>query len=231
LWPCGLDDTPLPPALSAINRIDARQLDDALPRILQGLRRPGPPPDAASRAEVIAQLRSVASTQPEEVVQTAKILFAQQGWSVQGNVYQAAGDIHLTIAQPEAKPEKSLLERWQTWVALFVGVLTITTLAADLSGKLHKTFAPGGSTVRVLEQSLSGVIWDEGHEPLPDLEVVLPEFNLTTKTDRNGAFTFRVKAHKERQVDVIVRRDRYETEDLPGTLGNTTWKVTMRRKR
>jgi hypothetical protein len=62
----------------------------------------------------------------------------QQGWSVQGNVYQAAGDIHLTVAQPAEKPEKSLLERWQTWVALFIGVLTITTLAADLPGKIRK---------------------------------------------------------------------------------------------
>jgi hypothetical protein len=51
-------------------------------------------------------------------------------------------------------------------VALFVGVLTITSLAADLPGKIRKLFAPAESTVQVIQQPLSGVIWDEGHEPL-----------------------------------------------------------------
>jgi hypothetical protein len=37
ILPCLLDDTPLPPALRAINAIDVRQLDDALPRILHAL--------------------------------------------------------------------------------------------------------------------------------------------------------------------------------------------------
>jgi hypothetical protein len=115
---------------------------------------------------------------------------------VQGNVYQAAGDINLTIAQPGAKPEKSAVEKWQTWVAVFVGVLTITTLAADLPGKIRKIFTPDESTVQVIQQPLSGVIWGEGHEPLAGVEVVLPEFNLATTTDRHGAFAFRVKAHK-----------------------------------
>jgi len=49
ILPCLLDDAPLPPALSAINAIDMRQLDDALPRICRrfnGLFH-GPIPSAA----------------------------------------------------------------------------------------------------------------------------------------------------------------------------------------
>jgi TIR domain len=230
ILPCCLDDTPLPPALSAINAIDVRQLDEALPRILQALQRPVPAPNPGHSGEVIAQLRSMASTQPEEVVQTAKMLFAQQGWSVQGNVYQAARDIHLTIAQPEARPEKSLVDRWQTWVALFVGVLTITALGADLPGKIRKIVAPDESTMQVILQPLSGVIWGEGHEPLPGVEVVLPEFKQATTTDRHGAFAFQVKAHKQRTVDVIARKDGYTTHDADATLGNTALNFTMRRK-
>jgi hypothetical protein len=91
-----------------------------------------------------------------------------------------AGDFHLTIAQSDTKPEKTLVERWQTWVALFVGVLTITTLAADLPGRIRKIFAPDESTIQVMQQPLSGVIWDQGHEPLTGVGVVLPEFNLAT---------------------------------------------------
>jgi len=148
ILPCVLDDTPLPPALSAINAIDARPLDDALPRILRALQGPIPAPDPVRSTNVIAQLRSLAPAEPEEVVEAVRSIFAQRGWSVQGNIYQAAGDFHLTIAQPEAKPTKSIVERWQTWVALFVGILTITILAADLPGKIRKIFAQDESTMQ-----------------------------------------------------------------------------------
>ena len=114
ILPCALDDTPLPPALSAINAIGAKQLDDALPRILQALQRPVPLPDPVRTTEVIAQLRSLPPMEPEAVVQAAKAIFTQQGWSVHGNVYQAAGDFHLTITQPDTKPAKTIVERWQT---------------------------------------------------------------------------------------------------------------------
>src|SRR5262245_814747 len=110
ILPCWLDDTPLPPALSALNAIDVRQFDEALPRILQVLQRPVPPPDPVHSAHVLAQLPSLPPTEPEEVLQAAKMIFAQQGWSVQGNVYHAAGDFHLTVAQPETRSARTLVE-------------------------------------------------------------------------------------------------------------------------
>jgi CarboxypepD_reg-like domain len=149
---------------------------------------------------------------------------------VQGNVYQAGRDFHLTVTQPWEKPEKSLVERWQTWVALFVGVLTITTLAADLPGKIRKIFAQDESTIPVIQQPLSGVIWDERHEPLAGVEVVLPELKLVTTTDRHGAFAFQVRAHKQRTVDVIAKKDGYTTYNTDATLGNTSLNFTMRRR-
>ncbi len=79
ILPCLLDDTPLPPALSAVNAIDMKQLDQALPRLLQALQRPVPAPDPTRSADVIAQLRSLPPTDPEEVVQAAKAIFTQQG--------------------------------------------------------------------------------------------------------------------------------------------------------
>jgi hypothetical protein len=225
-----LDDTPLPPSLSAVNAIDVRQLDNALPRILQALQQPVPAPDPARSTAVLAQLRSLPSAEPEKVVEAARSIFAQQGWSVQGNVYQAAGDFHLTIEQPETKPVKTIVEKWQTWVALFVGILTITSLAADLPGKIRKIFAPEESTIQMILQPLSGVIWDEGHEPLAGVEVALPELRLVTTTDRHGAFGFQVKAHKQRTVDVIAKKDGYATYNTDATLGNTSLHFTMRRR-
>jgi hypothetical protein len=93
-------------------------------------------------------------------------------------IYQAAGDFHLTIVQPEAKPAKTIVEKWQTWVALFVGVLTITSLSADLPGKIRKLLAPDEAMIQMIQQPLAGVIWDEGHEPLAGVEVVLPLFEF-----------------------------------------------------
>src|SRR5215471_11811149 len=57
LLPCVLDDTPLPPALSAINAVDARQLAAALPQIQEALHRlvpataPAPGADASTGRE------------------------------------------------------------------------------------------------------------------------------------------------------------------------------------
>ena len=125
---------------------------------------------------------------------------------------------------------KTIVEKWQTWVALFVGILTITSLAADLPGKIRKIFAPDESTIQVILQPLSGVIWDEGPDPLPGVYVVLPEFKQETTTDHNGAFAFQVKAAKQRTIDVIAKKDGYVTYDVDATLGNTSLNFTMRRK-
>jgi hypothetical protein len=122
------------------------------------------------------------------------------------------------------------VERWQTWVALFVGLLTITSLAIDLPGKIQKLLGLGDTDVQVVQQPLSGVIWDEGHEPLPGVEVVLPEFNLATMTHQNGAFAFQVKAQKQRTVNVIARKDGYKTHDADTTLGNNSLNFITRRK-
>src|SRR5215475_13181926 len=94
ILPCWLDQTPLPPALSAINGIDARLPHEALPKILHALQQQSTHPKAEQNARVIATLERITATNPAEVVQTARAMFMQQGWHVQGNVYQAARDIH-----------------------------------------------------------------------------------------------------------------------------------------
>ena len=82
----------------------------------------------------------------------------------------------------------------------------------------------------MIQQPLSGVIWDEGHEPLPGVEVVLPQLMLETTTDQHGAFAFQVTAQKQRTVDVIAIKDGYMTYNTDATLGNTSLSFTMRRK-
>src|SRR5262245_43746691 len=54
--PCLLDQTPLPPALKAINGIDARLPHKALPKILDALQQPVKPSKAEQNARVITTL-------------------------------------------------------------------------------------------------------------------------------------------------------------------------------
>jgi hypothetical protein len=110
-----------------------------------------------------------------------------------------------------------------------VGVLTIVMLAVDLPGKIGKLLAPDDPSVQMILQPLRGVILDEGREPLPGVEVVLPEFSQATTTDRHGAFTFHVKAARQRPVSVISRKDGNETDRRDAALGNTSMNFTMRR--
>ncbi len=114
ILPCYLDSTPLPPALSAIKGIDARLPHEALPKILYALQQPVTPPKVEQSARVITTLAGITATEPAEVVRTARALFRQHGWHVQGNVYQAAGDTHVTVERQPPGPARIWLDKWQT---------------------------------------------------------------------------------------------------------------------
>jgi tetratricopeptide (TPR) repeat protein len=98
--PCLLDDTPLPPSLQGIHGIGIKDLHEALPRVLTALQTPIPEPaQARHNAEVIDKLQEIQGADPVQVVGQAKAAFDQKGWSLQGNVYQAEGDIIFNIQQ------------------------------------------------------------------------------------------------------------------------------------
>jgi hypothetical protein len=152
--PCLLDQTPLPPALRAINSIDARLPHEALPKLLDALQQPVTPSKAEQKARVITTLGGITATDPAEVVQTAKAMFMQQGWHVQGNVYQAVGDIHVTLAP---QPARSWLEKWQTWAVFLVALLSLITVALVLPTRIWETFNEPVSD----DGSAANCIWDD----------------------------------------------------------------------
>ena len=230
ILPCLLDETPLPSALSAINGIEMRALEAALPKILQAVQRPVATTDPEHRAEVLERLQEIGSGGPSEVVDAAKTVFRQHGWGVQGNVYQAARDMHLIVERPAAKAQKTLLEKWQTWVALFVGLLTVATLSLGLWEKLVKMVMPGQSYEQAV-QTLSGVIWDENGETLGGVEVTLPEFTRKVITESDGRFSFQVKAPQQQHVRLIARKDGYRTYYGDPTLGYSSMEFNMRREK
>lgn len=226
--PCLLDDTPLPPSLRAINAIFCKNLETALPRVLQALQQPLPARNASHAEAVINKLQTIRSTAPEQVVQAAKTLFAQQHWNVQGNVYQAAGDINVTLAPPAEKPEKKLLERWQTWLTLIGGFLAILAAVTELPEKVAKMYelvvsnpkadstqAPAEVKLQVLE----GQIVDEKGEPLPEVTVYLPDYDSTAVTNEWGKYKFAITAPVGGRVKLQARRTGYDMLNQDPRLG------------
>ena len=131
--PCLLDDTPLAPSLSVFHGYSAKDVA-GLATCLSA----APPADQSRRTPVLGKLHDITALEETAVLAQAKAVFAQQQWTVQGNIYQAGGDIHIHNAPSTATtPEKAkpLVERWQAWAGLTVAVLTAVTLLLDLSAK------------------------------------------------------------------------------------------------
>jgi hypothetical protein len=186
LLPCVLDETPLPPALRAINAVDARRLTAALPRIQEALHQLGPATAAAHDADdsALSHRRSLVPS-----------------WR----------------------------KRWYMWITLLATLLSVLTILVALPGTIGYLFqqsAPAGRTL----QALGGVIWDDTRETVEGVEVFLPEFHVTTLTDRQGKFVLQVQATPQRQVRLIARKEGYEPRVEDPTLGNTSLSFVLRRK-
>lgn len=88
ILPYRLDDTPLPPSLSAVHAIDARSAG-SMEKVVQALRKHSVAADAPRAKEVINALGEIEGKDLEGVLETVKSIFEQNNWLVHGNVYQA----------------------------------------------------------------------------------------------------------------------------------------------
>ncbi len=126
-------------------------------------------------------------------------------------------------------PDKKLFEKWQTWVALIAGILTIITLSFIIPNQIASLFKSGEKSAEII-QVLAGEILDEHSNPLPGVEVQLPEFNISDKTDENGRFEFSVTASKESQVAFRAKKKGYETVNLDPYLGDSFFNFKMKKR-
>jgi TIR domain len=233
--PCLLDDTPLPASLTAIHAVGLNEIGEAILKILTAPAQQSGQADEAQTRNVMSQMAKIAAREPREVLRQVKATFAQNQWTVHGPVYQAKGDIHIS-SPPPAQSQKTLLEKWQTWVALIVGMLTAITLLTQLLKEKPIVSKPketaSQQNAQVLEQSLAGSILDETGEPLFSAKVslLLSDKEWTTVTDDLGRFKFRVTAPLEEEVTLIAQKDGYRTEKRYTHLGNPGFNFKMRRK-
>ncbi|MBK8277796.1 MAG: TIR domain-containing protein [Nitrospira sp.] len=216
IMPCLLDDTPLAPSLRAFH---GYRLDNVT-GLIKSLRA-APPSDENRRAPVLSKLKEITATEEATVLAQAKAVFAQQQWTVQGNVYQSAGDINIynapsTPSSPaKAKP---LVERWQAWASL---IATLVTIGTALYSYLPEAKNESPSPVPI-EQQLAGMVLDEATgEPLSGVDVSLPDFDMKKTTGADGSFYFRVTSQKEASTKFMAQKNGYKSYLNYATLGNT----------
>lgn len=228
--PCLLDHTPLPPSLAAINGIPFQNFETGLAALLKSLQQPVAATAPAQQAHVLAQLQTLKADEPEKVVAEAKTLFQQQASNVQGNVYQAGRDVHVTIAPPKEEPKK-LLEKWQTWVTLLGGVLAIVLGVIELREKFAPPRASNEHIAQPSEIATSYlrvlVIDSTSGAPLADVLLRVEELPvdtvLTGTTTSDGGFRFdKVPAPLNSRARVYAERKGYRSKNeyttLPGPL-------------
>jgi hypothetical protein len=76
---------------------------------------------------------------------------------------------------------------------------------------------------------LIGAIRNEANDPLPGVQVALPQYKLTTTTDPFGQFRFEVTASNQETVALLAQKPGYQTYEADVTLGNTALGFTMRK--
>jgi hypothetical protein len=224
--PCLLDDTSLAASLRTFH---GYQLND-VPRLIDSLLT-APRADAQRREPVIRKLSEIVSTEEASVLAQAKAVFAQQQWTVQGNVYQAGGDIHIhTAPSTEQRPAnaKPLVERWQAWASLLA---TLVMIGSAIYSYLPETKIESPSSIPI-EQQLAGLVLDEAtSEPLSGVIVSLPDFDMKRTTEADGSFRFRVMKEKQAQIKFTAQKDGYKTYSNYATLGNTDLRFPMEKSK
>jgi hypothetical protein len=235
--PCLLDETPLAPSLKTFH---GYRLDDA-DGLITSLRS-APLADGQRREPVIRKLSEITATEEAAALAQAKAVFAQQQWTVQGNVYQAGGDIHIhsePSTLPGTEKTKPLVERWQAWVVIIGGILVAILAALQLRDRiwppetrdLHSPTSTKDQAEQFVEQPIAGTIFGEGDERLPGVLIKLPEFNQSVVSDENGRYQFSVKAHQTQQVELLAEKNGYESMERFVSSGNEHNDFTMQRTR
>ena len=137
ILPLLLDRSDLPAALRAVHTIGLDDYGEAVSEVLKSLSGPLPQTDRELQKTVVDKLATIQATDAREV-EAAKVIFQQQGWTVQGNVYQASGDLTINIGAAEKTEEKKWWSRPVSMAAALVTVLTLVGLLLGLPEKISQ---------------------------------------------------------------------------------------------
>ena len=130
-FPVCWNETPLPPSLTTYQGIPFTDFEKSLGKLLNSLEKSIPESDIQHNQEVISNLEKITPGKPEEVIEAAKHIFKQHGWTVLGDFYQAARDINITVQKSEPDSSRNFFEKWQFRVAFLAAALTAVSLLID----------------------------------------------------------------------------------------------------
>ncbi len=246
ILPILVDRTELPASLAETNGIRTTDQAQAVQEVLAALNQPELPADQKRNDEVIEQLAAISSINEAEVLQEAKAVFQQSSWEVQGDMYQAGGNIHITTSSPNSG--KSRLEKAAIWVGLIVGLLTIVGLVLDLPEKLkapstqkaHNSPAQPKATVTIesskekttkpIPRILEGLVKDEATgQPLEGVSVSVQGHNIGGTTNSEGYFKLMLPGSDEGRVLITATKEQYETFYTRTEIGNDSLGLMMER--
>jgi hypothetical protein len=187
--PCFLDETSLPPSLSAVNGIPCNDLDAVLYAITRAIESTAGQADPVRESKVIDKLRGVNSAKPENALQTAKAVFSQEGWVV-GSSYTAGGNIIIN----QRSWKEVVLSALAAAVLVVIIVLYFTSDQKD-NGKGQE----GGTNIRndnhsqSAGSSFTGFVLDQNNNPIDGASLEIKELpgqtsTITGKTTSDGDF-------------------------------------------
>jgi hypothetical protein len=230
--PVLLDNTPLPVSLQAIRAIGYDSLSASVQYVQEQIQRAALQ-EVAPRKEVLDKLNEIQAQSSQAVVAEAKSIYQQEGWTIQGNVYQLHGS-NITIHGPSdnAATAKKWYGLWQTYIALVAGALGILVILLDLPKKWREAFptktekeaTPTITAAATETVSLKGTILQEDNEPLRGAVVKLDKLpGDSTVTTSDGGFIFReVPGQVGENVRIYVYASGYQSRDeykpLPGPI-------------
>ena len=224
LVPWLLDAAALPAALRALNAITSAAPAEAGAAVQRALAGPAEAPSAEAQRAVLGRLEALPEATPEQVAEAARAVFRQEGWQVQGSVYQITGGT-VQIGEAEAPAAR----RRTTRLAVAVGGLGV--LAAILLGVF--LWEPLQQMLREQPRPLplAGQVLDEASEPLAGVVVSfrLGEVAYADTTDAAGRFAFEVLAADTVQVRLTAQKDGYQTHRGDPYLATTNYSFLLRR--
>ncbi len=232
VMPCLLDDTALPTTLKPSHRILGILGDHTVPaaeQIRTALQKQ--PASAASDQQntLLKALTTVPATEPKQVLQQIQAVFHQPNLSVEGNMYQAKEDIH--ISQEASKPSKTFVERAGAWVALVGGLLAIAAYMIDLPEKLGwKPKAEEAQLATIGEYRFEGQIRNSQDQGLDGVEVVLivpGQKPLMDNTQNAGTFAFTVTTEANKYATFQATKDGFRPVTRNVTIPNERYVLKM----
>ena len=190
---------------------------------------------AAFLAAVVAWVYKHQSEEKERLLraapqsQRAKLVEqALESFHVDTSSLTKAQQYNLAVQQIQARAQRF---RWTAIVVVILVLIAATVAVYAIDRIAAPRLELSQEQTKPLVQTLSGSIHNETNDPLPNVQVALPEFGITTRTNALGRFSLQAEAPYQATVELLAQKEGYQTHRQYATLGNTQLSFTLQPKK